>query len=95
MPFHTTFVMKFGLSYFKTAHTLYKKTHHPLNYEFHAADLSADFHDSRLPHLNSFTAERRAHICENIIKTISRDYSIMTSQDLIKKLDEKKNQEKD
>ena len=86
LPFHATFALRLGSHYFKAAYALAQKRNAPLVYEFHAADLADTVTDDRLSHLKNYPLEKRLRLVEEIIHRISRDYSTLTTQDLVKEL---------
>lgn len=86
IPFHATFALKFGLNYFNLGYNLTKRLNLPLNYEFHAADLSDNIKDERMAHLKGNSLAKRYSICEKIIKKISEDYQVVTSRELVERI---------
>ena len=80
LPFHMTFITKLGFGYFKFGYNLISICSNYIHYEFHAMDLSDEISDKRLPRLKSL--EKRKKLCEKVIKKISEDYEIVTSEEL-------------
>lgn len=83
LPYHATFATKLGLNYFHFAYNLAKLNNNPINYEFHALDLSDDVKDKRLSSLTSIKFEKRYNVCKQIIKKFSKDNNIIPSKELI------------
>jgi peptidoglycan-N-acetylglucosamine deacetylase len=90
LPYHFTFATKFGMNYFNFAYNLAKRKKSPLNYEFHAADLSDNITDKRMAHLESISFKKRNIVFNKILKKITKDYKIITSQDLAKRINQRK-----
>ncbi|MDP3989957.1 MAG: polysaccharide deacetylase family protein [archaeon] len=86
VPIHMTFAIKLGYPYFRLSYELVKRTNSVLNYEFHAADLSDKISDSRLGHLNGVPIEKRIKLVRKILKDITRDYEIVTTENLVQRL---------
>ena len=84
LPFHATFAGKFGYWYFNFGYKLAKINNIPLNYEFHALDLADEIKDKRLAHIN-IPLRKRKKIFEKIVKTMSKDYRLVTSTEFINK----------
>ena len=86
VPIHMTFAIKLGYPYFKWSYELVRKTGLSLNYEFHAADLSDMVSDSRLGHLNGVPIEKRIRLIRKILTNITRDYEIVTTENLVRRI---------
>jgi peptidoglycan-N-acetylglucosamine deacetylase len=85
-PYHATFATKFGNGYFQLGHGLTKLMGNSLNYELHAADLADNVRDTRMPHLDEVSIEKRYGVVKNILKTISKDYEVITSRDFVARM---------
>ncbi len=85
LPFHATFALRFGNIYFKTAYALFRRKKSSLVYEFHAADLADTISDPRLSHLKNYPLEKRLQLVEKIIQKIATDYTVVTTQELVKR----------
>lgn len=83
LPYHTTFALRFGTSYFKLGYHLTRLHNLSFNYEFHAADLADDITDQRLAHLTKVPFAKRLKICEMILAKIKKDYDVVTSTNFI------------
>ncbi len=82
-PFQTVFVYMAGLSLFRFGYSLVKRNKIPINYTFHAIDLSDDIRG--LPAAQKTRYAKRKRICEYIIKSIAKDYKIMQTKKLLDK----------
>ena len=82
IPIHATFAVKLGYPFFRSALEIVKRRGIPLNYEFHAADLSDTITDARLGHLNGLSLEKRYLLVRKMLQSISKHYRIVTSTEL-------------
>ncbi|MBI2145784.1 polysaccharide deacetylase family protein [Candidatus Woesearchaeota archaeon] len=82
IPIHATFAVKLGYPFFRGALEVVKKRAIPLNYEFHAADLSDTIIDSRLGHLQGIPIEKRMALVRKMLAAISTNYELRTSIEL-------------
>jgi peptidoglycan-N-acetylglucosamine deacetylase len=83
LPYHATFALRFGIPYFKLGYYLTNSMKLPMNYEFHAADLTNDVKDKRLAHLNAVSFDKRIKRTKEVLKTLSSKYDIITSKNFV------------
>ena len=85
LPYHSSYSFLGGINYFNLGHMLMKKTRTPLNYSFHAIDLSDDFR-SRFSATQNIALKKKKFICNKILHKITKDYSISTTKELVNKM---------
>ncbi|MBI1975907.1 MAG: polysaccharide deacetylase family protein [Candidatus Omnitrophica bacterium] len=86
LPFHGTFALKGGLTYFKFGLVLLKRSRGTLNYVFHALEFSDPVPETPLP----FTVaghipwEKKKKFYREIFSSLTRHYEILPTRDLLR-----------
>lgn len=85
-PFHSTFALKGGQSYFRFGLSFFKQFGGTLNYVFHALEFADPAPDLRLPHTvaNHIPWDQKKQFYLEMFSTLTRSFRIVPTRDLVR-----------